>query len=307
MVANYRTFMSSAYRKSLILQFVNERMHILTFDIEDWYHFLEHRSTRSESEWKDFEPRVIENTNRILQLLDDQNQKATFFIIGWIAAKNPGLVKTIADAGHEIGLHSYGHQLIWQQSPEEFRQDLLRNIGILEDQLGYKVLKYRAPGFSVKHRNLWAFEVMAEAGITTDASIFPAARAHGGMPDFPFNEPCRIDYKGISIKEFPMNYVKWAGIRMVVTGGGYFRFWPYRAIEKFTRKMPYVMTYFHPRDFDIKQPLLSDLGPYRRFRAYYGIGGTTTKLVKWIEHHNFTDLQSAEASIDWENAPVAKF
>lgn len=279
-------------------------MRILTFDIEDWYHFLEHRSTRNEIQWKDFESRIRKNTANIIEFLDRHQQKATFFIIGWIANKNPGLVKEISDAGHELGLHSYGHELIWQQTPDEFRQDLLRNIGVLEDQLGYKVEKYRAPGFSVKRNNLWAFDVMAEAGITTDASIFPAARAHGGMPSFPHNFPCKIKHNGITIKEFPINYVNLAGVRSVLSGGGYFRFWPYSIISHYTENAPYVMSYFHPRDFDISQPRLSDLGPYRRFRAYYGLNNSQQKLERWISEYKFTDLHTANESIDWANAPV---
>ncbi len=281
-------------------------MRILTFDIEDWYHFLEHRSTRSETQWNNFEPRVRQNTTNILTFLEKHQQKATFFIVGWIAKKNPGLVKDIADAGHEIGLHSYGHELIWQQTPGEFRQDLMRNIGVLEEQLGYKVDKYRAPGFSVKRSNTWAFDVMAEVGITTDASIFPAARAHGGMPSFPYNFPCIIQRNGISIKEFPINYIRLAGVRTVITGGGYFRFWPYHFIEKYTENSPYTMSYFHPRDFDTSQPLLSDLGPYRRFRAYYGLNNAQQKLERWISEYSFTDLKTADKTIDWDSALVVK-
>lgn len=282
-------------------------MRILTFDIEDWYHFLEHRSTRNEVQWKDYESRVQKNTANILAFLENHQQKATFFVIGWIAKNNPGLVKEIAGAGHEIGLHSYAHQLIWQQTPEEFRQDLLRNIGVLEDQLGYKVDKYRAPGFSVKKSNLWAFDVMAEVGITTDASIFPAIRSHGGMPDFPHNFPCTIEQNGITIKEFPINYMTLSGIRAVLTGGGYFRFWPYSVIRHHTAKSSYVMSYFHPRDFDRNQPLLSDLGPYRRFRAYYGLNHSQQKLERWISEFEFTDLRTADAATDWKNAPVVRF
>ncbi len=281
-------------------------MRILTFDIEDWYHFLEHQSTRDEMQWKDFEPRVRHNTANILEFLEKHQQKATFFIIGWIAKKNPGLVKEIADAGHEIGLHSYSHQLIWQQTPEEFRQDILRNIGILEDQLGYKVDKYRAPGFSIKRTNLWAFDVMAETGITTDTSIFPATRAHGGMPSFPHNFPCLIKHNGISIKEFPVNYTSLAGIRTVLTGGGYFRFWPYTMIRHYTEKSPYVMSYFHPRDFDRNQPLLKDLGPYRRFRAYYGLSNSQQKLEQWITDYSFTNLRAADDLINWNTVPVVE-
>jgi polysaccharide deacetylase family protein (PEP-CTERM system associated) len=279
-------------------------MRILTFDIEDWYHFLEHRSTRNEIQWKDYEPRVRKNTTNILEFLEKHNQKATFFIIGWVAKNNPGLVKDIADAGHDIGMHSYGHQLIWQQTPDEFRQDLLRNIGVLEDQLGYKVDKFRAPGFSIKRSSLWALEILAEAGITIDASIFPAARAHGGMPSFPNNFPCLVNYKGITIKEFPINYNSLAGIRTVLTGGGYFRFWPYKLIQHYTSVSPYIMSYFHPRDFDAMQPHLSDLGPFRRFRAYYGLNDAQQKLERWLNEFSFTDLGTADASMDWANTSV---
>lgn len=282
-------------------------MRILTFDIEDWYHFLEHRSTRTPNQWSAFEPRVRQNTFRILDFLDRSGQKATFFIIGWIAEKNPGMVNEIASAGHQVGLHSYGHQLIWQQSRQEFRQDLLKNIGILEDQLGKKVDIYRAPGFSIKKHNTYAFEVMAEAGITTDASIFPALRAHGGMPDFPYNVPCLVQSGGVTLKEFPVSYNHIAGFRTVLSGGGYFRFWPYFLIHSLTRKSPYVMSYFHPRDFDISQPLLRDLSPYRRFRAYYGLGHSLEKLEQWISDFTFTDLATADQSIDWKTAPVVSF
>jgi hypothetical protein len=145
---------------------------------------------------------------------------------------------------------------------------------------------------------------MAENGITADASIFPAARAHGGMPSFPNNFPCLIKHNGISIKEFPVNYIKIAGIRTVLTGGGYFRFWPYPMIRHYTDRSPYVMSYFHPRDFDRNQPLLRDLGPYRRFRAYYGLSNSQQKLERWISDYAFTDLRTADASINWETAAV---
>ncbi|HPT14091.1 MAG TPA: polysaccharide deacetylase family protein [Bacteroidales bacterium] len=282
-------------------------MRILTFDIEDWYHFLEHRSTRTAEQWATFEPRVVQNTSRILNFLDKNNQKATFFIIGWIADRHPSVVRDIAAAGHQIGLHSYGHQLIWQQKDEEFRQDILRNTGILEDQLGKKVEIYRAPGFSITKHNTRAFEVLAFAGITTDASIFPALRAHGGMPSFPYNEPCIVESGGIRIKEFPVNYNHIAGFRTVLSGGGYFRFWPYPLIHRLIAHSPYVMTYFHPRDFDRDQPILHDLGPYRRFRAYYGLHHSLDKLGKLINDFHFTDLATADGSINWSTAPVVKF
>lgn len=281
-------------------------MRILTFDIEDWFHFLEHSSTRTEDQWKRFESRVERNTHHILEFLSEHNQKATFFVIGWIADQYPSLVKKIAAEGHDIGLHSYAHQLVWQQSREEFRQDVLRNIGILEDQLGQKVDSYRAPGFSIKKHNTYAFDVLAEAGISTDASIFPAQRAHGGMPSFPYNQACLISRNGILIKEFPVNYNRFAGIRYVYSGGGYFRLWPYPIIKNATERSNYVMSYFHPRDFDTAQPLLNDLNIFRRFRAYYGLNTCEDKLKTWIQDFEFISLSKANAQLDWTKVPVAQ-
>jgi polysaccharide deacetylase family protein (PEP-CTERM system associated) len=281
-------------------------MRILTFDIEDWFHFLDNKSTKYAKQWNGFEPRVRQTTFNILEFLEKHNQKATFFILGWIAEQNPGMVKEIANAGHEIGLHSYGHQLLWQQSNDEFREDLLLNISILEDQLGYKVDKYRAPGFSLKRKTLWALDVLAEAGITTDASIFPTLRSHGGIPSFPENMPCLIKHNGHTLKEFPINYKSFCGIRTVFTGGGYFRLWPYKSISSFTQKSPYIISYFHPHDFDIDQPKLNGLSPVRKFRAYYGLDDAQQKLERWISDYAFTDLQSADKTIDWSNAPIIK-
>jgi len=281
-------------------------MRILTFDIEDWFHFLDNKSTKNAKQWIGLKPRVRQTTFNILEFLEKHNQKATFFILGWIADQHPGLVKEIADAGHEIGLHSFGHQLIWQQTQDEFREDLLMNISILENQLGFKVEKYRAPGFSLKLKTLWAFDVLAEVGITTDASIFPSLHAHGGIPSFPGNVPCLIEHNGHTLKEFPINYKCLFGVRTVFTGGGYFRLWPYKSISYFTQKSPYIMSYFHPHDFDIDQPILNGLSPFRKFRAYYGLRDAQPKLERWINEYPFTDLQTADKTIDWSNAPIIK-
>lgn len=282
-------------------------MKILTFDIEDWYHFLEHESTRTENQWIKLESRVMPNIEKILLVLEEKKQQATFFVMGWIAEKHPDLIKKINDAGHEIGLHSYNHQLIWQQTPKEFRDDVSKNIQIIEDQLGKKVSVYRAPGFSLKKINPWAIEILFSLGIKTDASIFPAYRAHGGISNFPSNGPCKISYQGCSLKELPVNYFRFAGLRTVFSGGGYFRFWPYSRIHYQTKNSPYVMTYLHPRDFDVDQPVLKDLSPVRHFRAYYGIKGTLGKLGRWIDDFEFIDVRTADKFIDWDNVPIIEF
>lgn len=279
-------------------------MHILTFDIEEWFQLLEHPATRSPEQWQGYEERIRGNTDRILQLLSDSGQEATFFVLGWIAETYPDVLRKIEGCGHEVGLHSYNHILAWEQSRNSFRQDTERGIKVIEDITGKKVSIYRAPGFSINESTLWALEILIESGITTDASIFPAARAHGGFRSFPVDRPCLIDFQGYQLKEFPINAGRLAGNRIIFSGGGYFRLWPYSAIRMLTRNSDYVMSYFHPRDFDTAQPMLKGLSYIRKFRSYYGLPTTEEKLLRWLNDFPFTDLRTASASFDWAKATV---
>lgn len=279
-------------------------MHILTFDIEEWFQLLEHPATRTPEQWRTYEERIIRNTDRILQLLANTGQAATFFVLGWIAEKYPDVVRKIENNGHEVGLHSFNHILAWEQSRNSFRQDTQRGIKVIEDITGKKVSIYRAPGFSINESTLWALEILIESGITTDASIFPAARAHGGFRSFPVDRPCLIDFQGFQIKEFPINAGMLAGNRIIFSGGGYFRLWPYFAIRMLTLNSDYVMSYFHPRDFDATQPMLKGLSYIRKFRSYYGLSATEEKLMHWLSDFSFTDLRTASASFDWTKATI---
>ena len=182
-------------------------MFILTFDIEDWFHLLDNDSTLTDRQWGRFAPRIEQNTDRILKLLSAKNVRATFFCLGWIAKKHPHVIKTIHAAGHEIGSHSYSHRLIYKQTLEQFRQDTLRSIDVLENLTGTKVRAYRAPGFSITSRNPWAFEVLAENGIEIDSSVFAARRAHGGFADFGFGRAHPNRASGIRLKEIPSDQV----------------------------------------------------------------------------------------------------
>ncbi len=150
-------------------------MTILTFDIEEWFHILDNQSTKTEHEWNQYESRIHQNIDRLLELLEKNNQKATFFCLGWIAKKYPEVIKRIDSFGHEIGTHSNMHQLAFEQSRKEFTDDLVQSIKSIEDIIGKKVRAYRAPGFSVKEENRWVFELMSEYGITLDCSVFPVA------------------------------------------------------------------------------------------------------------------------------------
>jgi len=277
-------------------------MNILTFDIEEWFHILDNDSTKTEKEWVNYESRIHENMERIFQILEDHKCKATFFCLGWIAKKYPEIIKRIDALGYELGSHSNMHQLAYEMSRDEFEEDLKESIYRIEDIIGKKVECYRAPGFSIKGSNLWSLEILVKNGITMDSSIFPAKRAHGGISEFSESIPCIISYNGMEIKEFPINTMNVLGKRMIFSGGGYFRLLPYSLIHHQSQQSQYVMTYFHPRDFDSDQPVLKDLNLLRKFKSYYGLTNCESKLRKWISNFDFVDLSSAVKQVDWQNA-----
>lgn len=279
-------------------------MHILTFDIEDWFHILDNEETGSPSSWNNFESRIIEGINRILELLDRTDQNATFFCLGWIAEKYPEAIKKISDLGYEIGSHSFNHQLIYNQSSKTFSIDLSRSIESIEQITGKKVRIFRAPGFSITNNSLWAFDILSELGIEIDCSIFPAARAHGGFPDFE-NGPNRIiTLKNKQLKSFPINTTSFFGKSMVYSGGGYFRLLPYWYLKYRFKKDPYVMTYFHPRDFDSKQPIVPGLSSIRKFKSYVGLSKALSKLENILLSQKFLSIHEAESLTEWSKTPI---
>lgn len=281
-------------------------MKILTFDVEEWFHLLDHNCTRSPDGWAGFEIRIHKNMERILEVLERRNLKATFFCLGWIAERYPEVIRQIAELGHEIGSHTQFHQLAYEQSPQEFAEDVGRSVKVLQDVTGGPIRCFRAPGFSIGEKNKWAFEILANLGIEIDSSIFPARRAHGGFQTFPAPVPSLVRFQGCEIKEFPISFVKMAGRPLVFSGGGYFRLAPYWVISALTRRSKYVMSYFHPRDFDPVQPMVPGLSASRRFKAYIGLNQAAGKLERWLGDFEFTDLATADASIDWQRVPVVQ-
>jgi polysaccharide deacetylase family protein (PEP-CTERM system associated) len=244
--------------------------------------------------------------DKILAFLDESDNAATFFILGWVAEKYPDIVKQIHDNGYEIGSHSYMHQLVYSQSPGEFKEDLRRSIQLLEDITGEKVRYFRAPGFSITKENLWSFEIIHELGIEIDCSVFPASRAHGGLPSYGYSKPSILNYNGISIKEMPINTHSFLRQNIVFSGGGYFRLLPYDLIKQWTKKSEYVMSYFHPRDFDPGQPRIKGLSLHRKFKSYVGLKGAEKKLYKWLTDFDFMDIKTAKTLIDWEKVKKIK-
>lgn len=278
-------------------------MHILTFDIEDWFHILDLPLVEDPETWDHYESRIEEGSQRILDLLEEEGVSATFFILGWVAERYPALVRRIADRGFEIGSHSYYHGLVYKMTPEGFIQDLTRSMAALSDVTGEPVRLYRAPGFSITPSCAWALEAMAENGIEIDCSLFGAPRRHGGFEELKASEPFRVKVGSALLKELPMSFTEIWGKPLVYSGGGYFRVIPSAVVKRFARQQGYVMSYFHPRDFDPRQPRLP-MGRMRKWQTYAGLGGAFGKLRSLVRAQPFGDIKQAEVRIDWQATPI---
>ena len=279
-------------------------MRILTVDVEDWFHILDNPATNGEKNWLKFQSRVEDQTLRLLDLFQTYDRIGTFFILGYIARKFPDLVKEISNRGHQIATHGDMHQLVFNQSKYEFEADLVTSIEAIESASGVLPNTYRAPGFSVTKQCDWAFDILYKNGVRVDASIFPSKRAHGGMPSFPFDRPCNIITRGDSkLRIFPLNTHSFLGKDFVFSGGGYFRLSLLVLLNKLFGEADYLMTYFHPRDFDPDQPSIPGLTASRRFKSYVGLKSSFSKLEIIIEKYNFESIGSAEAKINWDDVP----
>ncbi len=275
-------------------------MNILTFDIEDWFHINFDKEFNNEILWNNFESRIEKNTEIILEILSEHNIKATFFCLGWVARKYPSLVRNMDNLGHDVACHSDIHNLVTKQNKEEFDLDLKRSINSIEDAIGKKVNMFRAPAFSIGNKNKWAFEKINENGIEIDCSVFPAKHDFGGFTELNTSSPFKINYNGSFLKEFPMSTYNMFNQSVVLTGGGFFRFFPYFLIKSFMKRSNYNMTYFHPRDFDADQPILENLSKIRKFKSYYGLKYSLNKFKNLLNDFDFISISEADKSINWE-------
>lgn len=281
-------------------------MNILTFDTEEWFHLLDFDATRTCEQWKNYPVRIYDNVDRILDILESTNNKATFFIVGWIAKTYPEVVRKISQK-YEIASHGFNHQLVWQQTPAQFKEDLSSSIKLLEDISGKKIRYYRAPGFSIGKQQLWALEIIQECGIEIDCSIFAAHASHGGMKNFGKSVPSIIKYKDLTIKEMPVSIKNIFYKYILFSTGGYFRFYPYGLIRHWTKQMQkedYFLAYFHPRDFDANQPVIANLPMIRKFKSYIGLKTSENKFRRYLTDFHFVDITTAKRMIDWQNVPI---
>lgn len=270
--------------------------HALSFDIEDWFHIVEVKAVENPELWPDLHASsslVERYTDLILEICARHRTRATFFILGWVAERHPEMVRRIADAGHEIGTHSFWHRKVYELSPEQFREDMRHSIDVIEQASGSKVVGFRAPSFSITEGTEWAFDVIAEIGLLYDASLFPARRGHGGYacpPGIHFHE----SPQGRKIPELPMSIapVGFGPVkkRMCYSGGGYMRLLPYRLIEQGVASEAAsgraTVVYLHPRDFAPDCPKVR-MPPHRFFKCYVGTSTTAGKLDRLIASHRF--------------------
>jgi polysaccharide deacetylase family protein (PEP-CTERM system associated) len=341
-------------------------LNILTIDLEDYFQVHAFSDVIRYEDWDNFECHIERNTDRLLNILDDVTQnstfktqysklnssipcpqhlvthplnhsltqrvKATFFVLGWIAERYPGLVRRIQKEGHEIACHGYAHKLIYTQSKEEFRQDIRKAKGILEDITGSEVIGYRAPSYSITNKSQWAFEVLVEEGFKYDSSVFPIRHDFYGMPDaprFPFvvslNENQNVEFSMLNFElrtaepqhgttaalnnsltqslinskaliEFPISTVKFFGQNIPISGGGYFRLFPYPFIKKGLKrinnveKQPFIF-YVHPWELDSDQPRIKEVRLRSRFRHYINLDKTESKFRRLVGDFQFSTIQ----------------
>ncbi|HOM12117.1 MAG TPA: DUF3473 domain-containing protein [Rubrivivax sp.] len=244
----------------------------LTIDVEDYFQVSAFAPYIARADWERRECRVERNVERILALLDDHDTEATFFTLGWIAERYPQLVRRIAEQGHEVASHGYGHQRASELDRAEFRADIERAKKVLEDLSGSEVTGYRAPSFSIGPGNLWALDELARAGHRYSSSIYPIRHDHYGMPDAPRFAHTAAD----GLIEIPITTLRLFNRNLPSSGGGYFRLLPYALSRWMLRQVnasdrEAAVFYFHPWEIDPGQPRIAGIDRKTRFRHYVNI------------------------------------
>ncbi len=267
---------------------------VLSFDVEEHFqvHAFEHDISRST--WDRQPSRVEANTRLVLRLLAEHHVTATFFILGWVAQRHPGLVEAIAAGGHEIATHGHAHELVYRLTPDEFARDLDESLHAIGRALGRDVVRgYRAPGFSITKDSLWALDELVRQGLAYDSSIFPlSAHDRYGIPGA--QRFAHTLDNGLC--EIPASTVRVARLNVPVAGGGYFRLYPLWATEGAIRRLnsegqPAVV-YLHPWEFDPGQPRVAGASARSRFRHYSNLGQTAARLRALLERFSFSSVEN---------------
>lgn len=258
-----------------------EMKNAMTVDVEDYFQVSAFEPHIRRDDWEKLPCRVERNCERILELFDQSNVKATFFVLGWIAERYPQLVRRLVSGGHELASHGYEHVRVTQQTPEAFYDDVTKTKKILEDIGGCAVNGYRAASYSIDERNLWAFAELQRAGYTYSSSMYSIRHDLYGMPNGP--RFAFYPYGEEGILEIPVTTVSVMNRRFPCGGGGYFRLFPYRLsrwalrrVNQHDRKSG--VFYFHPWEIDSDQPRQTGIGLKTRVRHYLNLNRMDARL-----------------------------
>jgi polysaccharide deacetylase family protein (PEP-CTERM system associated) len=267
----------------------------MTIDVEEYFQVSAFDAILPRSRWDAMESRVVANTERLLDIFEEHDVRATFFVLGWVAERFPGLVSAIASHGHEVASHGYGHQLVYDLSPTAFREDIRRSKAVIESAAGMPLRGYRAPSFSITSRSLWALDVLIEEGFAYDASIFPIHHDRYGIPGAP-RFPHAVARTSGRIVEVPGSTARVGSVNVPVAGGGYFRMLPYRwtkwGIRRLNlRERQAAVFYLHPWEVDPGQPRLA-AGRLSTLRHYRNLRLTEMRLRRLLSDFQFGTLQS---------------
>ena len=267
-----------------------EVQNVFSVDVEEYFHDETFRQLVSQDQWEGLQQRVEPSTRLLLEMLEGFEVRGTFFVLGWVAERNPGLVKDIHASGHEVAIHGYDHRPVFVLDRDEFREDIRKAKGIVEDLIGEPVLGYRAPTFSIVDETRWALDILAEEGIRYDSSVFPIVHDRYGIPDadrFPYIE--RVS--GRELIELPMSTVRLFGRNLPFAGGGYTRLLPMSFVRWGMRRLvdreqrPMVL-YVHPWEVDPDHPVLG-VGRLGRTRHYHGLSKVEPRLRELLSRFRF--------------------
>lgn len=285
---------------------MNSTPNAMTVDVEDYFQVQAFAHRIKRAEWDSFPSRVDRNTNLVMDQFDAAGVKATFFVLGWVAQRHPGLVRRMVRDGHEVASHGWDHTLAYEQDPETFRGDVRRTKALLEDIGGVPVAGYRAATFSINSRNLWALSVLRQEGYQYSSSINPIRHDLYGMP-----EASRVPFypHADGVIEIPMTTVAILGRNWPCAGGGYFRLLPERLYHAGLRrvnrrdKQPGIF-YFHPWEIDPGQPVIADVGWKSRLRHYTNLGGMADSINRLLHRFAWNRMDRVYASVLASAAPA---
>jgi len=277
-------------------------LNVLSVDVEEYFHVEAFAAQIPYQSWDQYTPRVERNVERLLELFARYGVRGTFFTLGWVSERMPHLVRKIAEAGHEVGCHSYAHRRLHRLTPDQFRDDLRAARSSLMEQVQKPVVCFRAPSFSIVKKTLWAFDILAEEGFEIDSSVFPVHHDNYGMPKAQRSPGWYVTPAGNAIFEFPPSTVRLMGNNLGVGGGGYLRLFPYALTRWALRRLNEkerrpAMVYVHPWEIDPAQPRIP--APLKsRLRHYTNLATMETKIESLLRDFRFAPLSEVCQLLD---------